>query len=242
LLDNLLKTETYAQIVKSLVDKKTTFKKLKFKPLKTMPFNVKPIFDNSTDWDKDGVINRKDCVPLDPSRQGLMELIQGRKAKKELATVKELDLPIEEDYKKELKEKISQGEKEKEFYKKNIKESFSDFDKRFDKLSKEYVKRSDKYNPLAQLYGRNRAKTRTGRKELGYERAVYFLIPKPRKLFGNTSIPDMKPEKYESFKPNTTGNIFRPPTFVPPDLQRKRERKKQRELLRQYYRNNPEEA
>lgn len=224
------------------------FKPLKMKPLKGVDTNIIKI-DKKTDTDRDGVPDFFDCQPLNSKMQGLHfrigELFKGHKAKKELEQAEKLDVELSDEHKRELEGEIKVGEKQKEAIISNIKAGFKGTDKNFQKVASGYVKREGGFDPLARIYSRRTLRssirprktreeqswdstTRLGRKAMGYEPVVKrYLLPETEKLFKTSSIPDMSVHE-DKFTPPVTGNIFRPPTFVPPDLQRKRER--QREL------------
>jgi len=185
--------------IKPLVPKKLKYNMMKFKIDISKPLLV--------DTDQDGLPDIYDCSPRNPRKKGLGHLISGHRAKKELKVAKEMDLPIDEEYKTELKEAISKGDKEKKRIKENIKAGFKGTEKNIGRFAKEYVKRSEspKSDPRMQ--------------EPRVTRGVHYLIPASiacRKMYHDentgesTSIPKFKRDKYIPFSPPVVGGIFTP--------------------------------
>jgi len=97
--------------MKPLVPKKLKYKTITAKPLKYNLIDVKPIFDNTQDWDKDGVINRKDCMPLDPNKHGLLSSYWKRhKALKEAQDMSKLGYTPTENVQDDINERLSRAE------------------------------------------------------------------------------------------------------------------------------------
>lgn len=230
----------------SLVPKK----KLKFKPITAIApkynlIDVKPIFDNTQDWDKDGVINRKDCMPLDPNKHGLLSSYWKRhKALKEAQDMSKLGYTPTEDVQDDINERLSRAETGIQHFKQqvgergermqeNIQEGMKDTGKNIDRFAKEYVKRSEspKSDPRMQ--------------KPEVTRGVHYLIPASvacRKMYHDentgepSSIPKYKRDVYTAFSPKTVGSggPFMPHRAPnPPWLQEKQRR---RELIREYLR------
>ena len=197
--------------IKSLVPKKLKYKPITAKTSKYNLIDVKPIFDNTQDWDKDGVINRKDCMPLDPNKHGLLSSYWKRhKALKEAKDMSKLGYTPTEDVQDDIDQRLSESEtgiqhfKEQvadktEQYGENIKEGFKDTDRNFNRMAKDYTRRTERAPGVQQHSG---------------GRAVHYLIPSSiacRKMYADPdtgepiSVPKFKRDKYVAFSPGTVG-------------------------------------
>jgi len=206
------------------------YKPITAKPLKYNLIDVKPIFDNTQDWDKDGVINRKDCMPLDPNKHGLLSSYWKRhKALKEAQDMSKLDYTPNEHTEDDINERLSRAETsiqhfkgqvadKTEQYGENIKEGFKDTGKNINRFAKNYSQRAEsaQSNPhMRKSVFQNTNKSPLidndeSRMHRGYQRGVTFNVPGFKgKMYGDSSIPDMSYKqpisRYEAFHPKMVG-------------------------------------
>lgn len=223
--------------IKPLVPKKIKYNKIKF----NLDIS-KPI---AKDSDKDGIPNYLDCAPFDSSKSGILhDWIRKQRLLHERKNMAKLDIEPLKEEQEYFDEELSKAETSIEdfktkvedrtgYWKENIKSGFKGTDRNFSRIAKAYDRK-----PAYQHKKTQKQHPQESSIHPGHMRAVNYLIPAPRKLFGDSSTPDMSFKqtipRYVPFSPPSVGRgLYKPKTISSPYMEKKR---RERELMRLYLR------